>query len=76
MNNITLRNRLGCLPATMTDVGGDNIAIALASYFEAHPNRPENDPPDTDTGSWGTWTVQQTNDALDRIVTEMQKPAE
>lgn len=74
MSKHALRNRLGCLPATTTDLAGDNVAIALASYFEDHPNRPENDPPHPDSEAWGTWVIEQTNDALDRLVAEALKP--
>jgi len=55
-----LRNKIGCI-----DAGGDNVAIALASYFEGHMGRPENDR-DDDLG-WGPWVVEQTNAVLDRI---------
>jgi len=66
MNDPTDRNKIGCLPALADDEGGDNIAIALASYFDGHSARPKNDPEDTELG-WGVWVIEKTNDALDRI---------
>ena len=52
----------------------DNVAIALASYFEDHMNRPEEDPPD-DTG-WGEWVVKKTNKAISLIAGEILKELE
>lgn len=73
MDKIKLRNLLGNLPAIpfepgVSDSTGDNIAIALASYFEGHDDRPKDDPPSEVSESWGKWTIERTDDALDRIV--------
>jgi hypothetical protein len=67
MPNIELRNKIGSLPTRPSDEGGDNIAIALALYFDRHVDRPEDDLVDTELG-WGTWVMEQTNAALDSIV--------
>ena len=72
MNRIKIRNRLGSVPAIRFEPGvsdslGDNVAIAFATYFSDHPERPSDDPPDEDSGSWGQWVVEKTNDALDRM---------
>lgn len=47
----------------------DNLAIALASYFEGHCDRPSPDPIDDEIGL-GEWVIKKTNEALDRIVAE------
>jgi hypothetical protein len=53
------RNIIGCV-----ECGGDNVAIALATYFESHPNRPEDD---EDDEGWGAWVKEKANDTLDRV---------
>lgn len=68
----TLRNVIGNLPALREDPCGDNIAIALASYFDKHIAKPKNDEIDTDL-SWGKWVIEKTNEALDLIVLEIYK---
>jgi hypothetical protein len=60
------RNIIGNIDALEGDMGGDNIAIALAMYFDDHPARPSDDPIDTDLG-WGEWVMEKTHSALDRI---------
>ena len=37
---------------------GDTLGCAIASYYESHPNRPDNDPIDDETG-WGEWVMEQ-----------------
>ena len=63
----TLRNKIGCLPA---EEGGlatdDNLAIALACYFERRPECPMDDI-NNETG-WSQWAMEKTNDLIDRIV--------
>lgn len=76
MDKIKLRNRIANLPAIaflpgVSDSTGDNLAIALATYFEDHDDRPKDDPPSEESESWGKWTIERTNDALDRIVAEV-----
>jgi hypothetical protein len=48
-------NKVGSIPVidggSVTD---DNLAIALATYFEDHPDRPETDEINDETG-WGDW---------------------
>lgn len=36
-----------------------NVAIALASYFSDHLDRPEDDEEGED--GWGVWVIEQTN---------------
>lgn len=61
------RNEIGNLPI-MADrwIAEDNLAIALATYFESLPECPENDI-DDQTG-WSQWAIDKTNDVLDRII--------
>lgn len=66
MDKDEYRNKIGCLDALTEDEGGDNIAIALATYFDGHFMRPENDQIDDELG-WGELVIEKTNDALDRI---------
>jgi hypothetical protein len=65
--NYKLRNEIGSLPAIEGGcVTDDNIGIALAMYFEALPQCPQNDRND-ETG-WSQWAMDMANNALDRIV--------
>ena len=65
---IALRNEIGSLSALEGEVvTADNIAIALASYFEQRLDRPEDDEIDSELG-WSKWAIEQTDNALDRIV--------
>lgn len=68
----TLMNLIGCLPVIE---GGycteDNLAIALATYFEEHPDKPENAKVDDETG-WSDWAIEKTDDVLRRIVECLQ----
>lgn len=59
------RNYLGNIYVE-DDPTSDNLAIALASYFEKHIDRPDEDPAWEDT-EWGQWVIEKTNRALDRI---------
>ena len=70
MNQSTL-NRLGGVYLEGNS-DSDNLAVALASYFSHHMDRPDPDP-DTEDG-WGEWVLAKTNEALRRIAEEIQKP--
>lgn len=65
-----LRNEIGNLPI-MADryITDDNIAIALATYFENLPECPENDI--NDQTGWSQWAIDKTNDVLDRIIAKL-----
>jgi hypothetical protein len=45
----------------------DNLAVAICTYFSNHPERPENDPDDDETG-WGEWVNQQYERTMTRIM--------
>jgi hypothetical protein len=47
-------------------VPADNVGIALASYFEGHTDRPDDDEIGED--GWSIWAVRQTSYTLDAVV--------
>jgi hypothetical protein len=65
---MALRNLLGSVDAGTTH-GGDNVAIALATYFDMHLHKPEgaDDEIDDEVG-WSNWVVEQVNATLDALV--------
>lgn len=67
----TLRNRLGGLLVEDDNSHGipDTLAIALCTYFEDHPDRPDEDPIDDELG-WGKWVAAKVDACLDRLATE------
>ena len=48
----------------------DNLAIALATYFEDHTDRPEDDEHDDELG-WGVWVIKKSNEAIALIAKEV-----
>lgn len=65
---LNLRNRIGGL--TVQNSGThteDNIAIALVTYFEEHPDCDPNGPECDQTG-WKQWSLDRTNELIDRVV--------
>lgn len=60
------RNAVGSVEVDDDGYPGDNLAIALCSYFETHPDRP-NDDQETDHG-WGEWVEQRADEVLAKIV--------
>lgn len=70
---LKLRNKIGSLPAFEDGyVTDDNIAIILVTYFSDHHDKPEDDEIDDEVG-WSKWAIEKTNDALDRIVKQLDK---
>ena len=66
-DKVTLRNLIGGLHVPVDDVAGDNLAIALASYFSEHPNDPAPTVLD-EYDTWSVWTIENVNSTLDRVV--------
>jgi hypothetical protein len=64
------RNRIGNI-LVENDPSADNLAIVLASYFEKHLDRPDNDK-DGDLGC-SKWTLAKTNEALGLIAAAVAK---
>jgi hypothetical protein len=66
-------NKVGSIPVidggSVTD---DNLAIALATYFEDHPDRPETDEINDETG-WGDWVIEKVDDLICRAIKESTK---
>lgn len=42
---LAARNRVGCIDVEDSDCAGDNLCIALATYFSNHAGRPSDDGP-------------------------------
>ena len=49
---------------------GDNLVIALCSYFEDHLDCPDEEP--DDENGWKPWALQKAYAALDLIVDEIE----
>lgn len=58
-------SRIGHLPVLENDSAGDNLAIALCTYYKDHPSRPEDDE-ETEHG-WGAWVEEKCNQMIARI---------
>lgn len=48
----------------------DNLSIVLASYFDGHLDRPEDD--EENEYGFGVWSTEKTNEAIDILVSEIQ----
>ena len=59
-----LRNKIGSIDID-EDGCGDNLAIALSSYFENLPECPTDDI--NDEVGWSQWAMDRTNGVLDKI---------
>lgn len=65
-----LRNIIGSIPILEDENEiGDNLSIALATYFENRTDCPDNDIND-DVG-WSQWAMDKTDEVLDRIIKVM-----
>jgi hypothetical protein len=56
--------------------GCDSLGVAIATFYEGHPERPDDDPEDDETG-WGEWTDKQferfENDMVDILTADTTK---
>lgn len=43
------------------DDSGDALSVAIATYYDTHPDKPDNDPIDDETG-WGQWVMEQSRE--------------
>jgi len=69
---IKVRNKIGSIPVMNTGyITDDNIALALASYFESLPECPTDDV--NDEVGWSQWAIDKTHNVLDRIAKECIK---
>ena len=68
---MNLRHLIAVIPMDDHETMGDNLSIALCSYFEGHEDRPLDDE-ETENG-WGKWVEEQCDAVLDRIVTTVEK---
>lgn len=54
--------------------GCDSLGVAIATFYEGHHERPDDDHEDGDTG-WGEWTEEQfkrfENDMVEALTTDM-----
>lgn len=66
MDKHDARNRIGGAAAGNLPPGYlDNVGIALATYFDSHPLKPEGD--EQDDSGWHPWVSEQVDAALDNI---------
>lgn len=73
MDKFEARNRIGhAMAGNLPFHSTDNVAIALATYFEEHPHKPDEEV-DDELG-WTPWVVEQVNFTLDAIAKALLKP--
>lgn len=68
MDKHDLRNKIGSVGAGVfpdTWGGSDNVAIALATYFDGHPLKPDDG--EQDDNGWHPWVAEQVDATLDAI---------
>ena len=67
MDNVKLRNRIGSVDMAVDgETFADNLAIAICTYYDDHPKRPEDD--EDDDECWSPWVREQHDKIMDRIV--------
>lgn len=71
MTRQDLRNRIGSVTVgvpgsySLPDGVVDNLAIALCSYFDCDPRKPDEEEGEN---GWTPWVIAQTNATIDAIV--------
>ena len=65
-----IRDSIGGVPA-MEGAYTDNLAIIIVSYFDEHLARPDDDEEDEERAGWGVWSLEKTDQLLDRITDEV-----
>ena len=61
-----IRNKVGSIPAIDGEAcTTDNLAIALATYFESRLDCPEDD---KNEWGWSEWATEKTDSLIDRAI--------
>lgn len=72
MEKVTKQEIIHILNSLDVENGGfsDNLSIVLATYFEEHLDRPEDDIEHPEFG-WGNWTIKKTDEAFEYMAEQI-----